>query len=438
MQFNLSQNKSKVKMIKEKFTGKNLTIFGGVGLIKRWLEKIKLVSLLQMIDIRKERNKEYCVIDMLLSIIYGMMLGLFRPYHMAMLKHDRVFQSIVNLKNFPSQSTISRFLSKVRVKLSSEILTINKILLLRIRKRFEEYISGVTLDLDSHVTVVYGNQQRASVGYNPKKRGRKSYHPMLCFIGETRDYVAGVLRSGNHHTSYGWRSLLYSAIKIIGIKVKRLRADSGFFSLELMLWATKRKIQYFIVVPMHHWVQKLISHQGEWKKIDKNLQIKDLKVELKKDLTVRIITVKKLVDKGKERKKNLWLFQWDDAIYDYQSIATNSEMDAMEVWQFYNKRATCENFIKEGIYSFGLDKIVSCNWAGNNSWFQLVMLCYNIFNWFKEYAMNQKITKNFASNIRRKLFIIPAKLVNQARKYVLKLERNWPYKHEYILASLKL
>ena len=49
----------------------------------------------------------------------------------------------------------------------------------------------ITLDMDSPVITVYGKQQRAKVGYNPKKPGRKSYHPLLCFVGETRNFLWG-------------------------------------------------------------------------------------------------------------------------------------------------------------------------------------------------------------------------------------------------------
>jgi hypothetical protein len=55
----------------------------------------------------------------------------------------------------------------------------------------------LTLDLDSLVTPVFGGQQRAAVGYNPKKKGRNSYPTLLCFIGETRDYPGGLFRSGD-------------------------------------------------------------------------------------------------------------------------------------------------------------------------------------------------------------------------------------------------
>jgi len=49
----------------------------------------------------------------------------------------------------------------------------------------------MTLDMDSHVTAVHGKQQRAKVGYNPKKPGRKNYHPLPCFVGEARDFLWG-------------------------------------------------------------------------------------------------------------------------------------------------------------------------------------------------------------------------------------------------------
>ena len=66
----------------------------------------------------------------------------------------------------------------------------------------------VTLDLDSHVKTVYGNQQLASNGYNPKNLGRKSYHPLFCFIGETRDFLWGRFRPGNRYSGHGAASVL--------------------------------------------------------------------------------------------------------------------------------------------------------------------------------------------------------------------------------------
>ena len=70
------------------------------------------------------------------------------------------------------------------------------------RTDFKDY-ARLTLDMDSHVETVYGNQQRAKAGYNPKKPGRKGFHPLFCFIGETRDFLWGKFRPGNRYTGQG-------------------------------------------------------------------------------------------------------------------------------------------------------------------------------------------------------------------------------------------
>src|SRR5438067_5457213 len=58
----------------------------------------------------------------------------------------------------------------------------------------------VIFDLDSTILTVYGKQELARVGYNPAKRGRASYHPLLCFNGLTKRFLAGrtAFRFGLH------------------------------------------------------------------------------------------------------------------------------------------------------------------------------------------------------------------------------------------------
>jgi hypothetical protein len=46
----------------------------------------------------------------------------------------------------------------------------------------------------------YGNQEGAKKGYNPKKRGRNSHHPLIAFVAEVRMAVNFWLRSGNAYT----------------------------------------------------------------------------------------------------------------------------------------------------------------------------------------------------------------------------------------------
>jgi len=51
------------------------------------------------------------------------------------------------------------------------------------------------------VLTVYGRQQRVEVGYNPKKRGRPCYLPLMCSEGITQDCWEGSYNPGNTHVS---------------------------------------------------------------------------------------------------------------------------------------------------------------------------------------------------------------------------------------------
>jgi len=41
-----------------------------------------------------------------------------------------------------------------------------------------EHRSRLILDLDSSVVTVFGRQEHAEVGYNPRYRGKRSYNPL--------------------------------------------------------------------------------------------------------------------------------------------------------------------------------------------------------------------------------------------------------------------
>jgi hypothetical protein len=433
-------NNKETAHVREEFTGHNLTRFGGSGLIRRFFRRHKIAQLLDSkVKVEGRRQSKYSVGTLLVSCLYGMFLGYSRPYQMEILSADTVFQKLVRLVSFPVQSTISRFLSSVKVSVSRQIASLNFDFLMNFRRGFQDF-EGITLDLDSHVMPVYGNQQRAGLGYNPKKKGRKSYHPLLCFVGETRDYIGGVLRNGKHHTSYNAIGFLKKLIKTLPSHINqiRLRADSGFFSGEIIKYLIKNNVEFYIVVPMQQWVQRKIRHMQDWNCLGWGIATGECEYVLKKDSVLRMVVVRQKVKAKESPRKQLKLLNTGNVKYDYQVIATNSKKKAEEVWRYYNNRACCENFIKEGIYGFGLDKVVSHNYGGNCAWFELLMLGYNLMNFFKEEVLKQKKTKNMIQTIRDRLFLIPGRLIYTSRQWILKLERTWAYREQYEQALARL
>lgn len=430
----------KVESVHEEFTGKSLTRFGGSGLIRKFFRRHHLKQKIeQKIRIEGRRQCKYSISSMLISLLYGMFLGHSRPSQMGVLGADRVFQKISGLVSFPVQSTISRFLASLKVAVSQQIASLNLDFLMKYRDGFRKFLS-LTLDMDSHVIPVHGHQQRAGLGYNPKKKGRRSYHPLFCFIGETRDYLGGLMRSGKAHTSHMALPFLKAMLKQLPAHIQklRLRADSGFFSLEMLEYLFRHSIEFYVVVPLQPWVQKKIWRRRGWRDIGSGVEVSELPYVLTEKITVRMVVIRKRVKKGASPKKQLKLLSLEDVLYDYQVIATNSELAPEEVWRFYNQRACCENFIKEGIYGFGLDKVISHHYGGNCAYFELLMLGYNLINFFKEEALGQKKVKQMVQTLREKFLLIPARLIKTAGQWILKQERSWIYRAEYERALARL
>src|SRR3989304_883872 len=158
------------------FIETHLTHFGGMVLIQRFCNKLKLRWLLQRQIKIQERNTDYHSSDLILSILYAIIMGLKRINKTEILQYNGTFLTILGLSQFPDQSTLRRFLKRLYPKHIRQLVRLHNLLR---EKLFSLPYSrtSLTFDLDSVVLTVYGHQQRAKVGYNPKKHGRRSYHP---------------------------------------------------------------------------------------------------------------------------------------------------------------------------------------------------------------------------------------------------------------------
>ncbi len=181
-------NKSEVEA---QFVGKNLTLVGGIGLFYRFVKKLGVEAALEeSIELSPQAKVKYKTGRVLISLIYALVLDLDRLSDALLLRLDKVFQKMVNFSGYPHQSTFSRHLQKFTVPLAKKIGEVSVNLMMRARNDLEGY-EWITLDFDSYVRTVYGNQQRARIGYNPRKRGRKSFHPLFCFIGVRHGTFSG-------------------------------------------------------------------------------------------------------------------------------------------------------------------------------------------------------------------------------------------------------
>lgn len=158
----------------------SLTHYGGVYLLHRFFTRLGFKHAIAREIRLLQRNHRYSVGEMFLALLYPMVLGLERIETTELLQQNGVFQFLTGLRSYPDPSTLRRFLPRAAPVTLPQLRKLHDRFLRRMLAH-PRRPTRIIFDLDSTVLVLYGKQQGARVGYNPLKRGRRSYYPLLCF-----------------------------------------------------------------------------------------------------------------------------------------------------------------------------------------------------------------------------------------------------------------
>ena len=285
--------------------------------------------------------------------------------------------------------------------------------------------SELVLDLDSTVETVYGDQAGAAKGTNPHKPGRKSYHPLLAFEGQSRLCLNAALRSGNTHASTDAASFLNKTFELLGGRsVKYARFDKGFGGEEFYsLWEGKN-IGY---VGKLKWTQRLAAQVAAcryWKRfVDEDWMIEGITLiykatSWKKPRRVAIIRKAQVIDDGQARL----VFDTD---WQYEAIVTNLDWEPIDLWRFYNQRCCMENYIKEAKNGFSIDRIATSDFEANEIDLLIKLLAYNLFERFKLDCCEPVHQGYTIARFRLEFFHCAATLIRHSRNVILKLAKDF-------------
>ena len=153
------------------FTADGLTHFGGLLLVQRFLQRLGLRSVFGDAIRFPQRNERYSISEQLMALLYPLILGLGRIETTEPLRRNGVFQYIVGLDGYPEATTLRRFLHRFGGAGLAPFCRLHDRYRTALRGMVAPYTRAI-LDLDSTVLTVYGNQEHAAIGFNPKKRGR--------------------------------------------------------------------------------------------------------------------------------------------------------------------------------------------------------------------------------------------------------------------------
>jgi hypothetical protein len=114
--------------------------------------------------------------------------------------------------------------------------------------------------LDSTVVTSFGHQEGASVGYNPRYRGKRSYQPLLCVEAGSAPLLAASLRPGKTDLHSGTVKLFHDCWSNVPADIRevRVRADAGFWENTFLTELEDRDTQYAVVAHMRRPLRNLL------------------------------------------------------------------------------------------------------------------------------------------------------------------------------------
>jgi hypothetical protein len=171
------------------FNGKNLTPYGGLLPVITMLEKLGFQSLVEQTVTSKRIPRAMDLYRFVLGIALGLYIGFPRLNQLRFIARDPILTGILKVTKLPVQSSFWRFVNGLHRNVARQILTMMRIIRERVWEAANVKLEVVTIDTDTTVHTLYGQQMGGRKSYNPKNKGKKSYQPMLTFIAETREYV---------------------------------------------------------------------------------------------------------------------------------------------------------------------------------------------------------------------------------------------------------
>lgn len=102
-------------------------------------------------------------------------------------------------------------------------------------------------------------------------------------------------------------------------------------------------------------------------------------------------------------------------------IVTNMSRPAERVAPFYNKRGTCEQWIKEGKNTIMWTRLSCCAFVANAVRLQLHALAYTLANFMRTLALPEAVAQWSLTTLREKLIKIGTKVVRHARYAVFQM-----------------
>ena len=349
--------------------------------------------------------------EVLVTLLLSILAGHHRYAHITAMRNDGIHPQLMGVVKFVSEDAARRALA--RMDESSGVAWLDR----HLAKTTEPLLSTPwILDLDATVKCLYGKQEGAVIGYNPKKPGRPSHSYHSALMANTRLALAVEVMPGNEtaplHSMPGiwtWLDALPKAER-----PALLRGDIAYGNESVMKEAEARDQPYLTKLRLTRNVKGLIKKlfctndwidagQG-WEGQEDTLTLSGWSQARRVVVLRRRLTGEMLVT-GKDDRQDEFAFIEDEiptARYEYAVLVTSTAYEILTLAQLYRDRADAENNFDELKNQWGWGGFTTQDLARCRLMARMVALVYN---WWTLYVRLAQPHKHFEAISSRPLLL---------------------------------
>jgi hypothetical protein len=414
-------------------SSQQITPQAGLVLVRELAEALGVPELLAGITVKK-RRRGYTPAQAILALCETLAAGGECLDDVALLRADSA-QEQLRGHGLPDPTTLGRFLGRFTLGHLGQLNRALDRLFARVHPLLER--EQVTLDLDSTLVEHHG-PAGSRQGTRGTYAGKVAWHPLLCFLAESGEWLHGKLRNGHAAPSSGARRFLGECLRRLPEGARRyLRADEGFFGQDLLADLERQAITYTVGTPLIPSVRARIAEipADEWRPASYREGSEVASFEWKPKTWTqerRFVVRRDPLEQGEQ-------LTLEGAEWHYWALVSNDrERSADELESWHRAKANVENRIREAKLGLGLDNLPCRGFHANWAYLLCTLLAYDLLVWLKLLALPAGERGSYAKRLRFRFIAVAGTVGRSGRRLVLRLQASYPLLADFVRALTRL
>ncbi len=305
----------------------------------------------------------------------------------------------------------------------------------------------LVLDIDASLLTAHSEKEGAAGNY----KGGFGFHPLLCYLAETGEPLAAVLRPGNAaaHTAADHFEVLQLALEQlpaqdldreilaradIGGRTHAFTSDcrSAGIGFSVGYEVDERVRGAIMELPESAW-RSAIDGDGE---VREGAQVAELtdRVDLSSwPCGTRLILRRERPHPGAQ----LSVFDCEAGYRHTTFITDQEDADVAALELRHRRRARVEDAIRVGKEA-GMAKMPFAAFEHNQAWLEVSLLAQAILRWAALLCLEGELALAEPKRVRQRLLHVAGRLVRSGRRVALRLPRSWPWAEALVAAFARL